>query len=156
MSFFVGLGNKADVDFSKFMAYAGKKEAGAIRARTWEDFLDSALALGHMPPLRSENIVMVTNGGGSGLLASDEFERRGIPLRELKDISPELSSGIKAYYKSLNKAVVSEFQGGAECDDAIKKLRDAGIPAYPTPERAVTALVALREYAKIKEEFRAK
>ncbi|MCL5669983.1 MAG: acetyl-CoA synthetase, partial [Acidobacteria bacterium] len=284
MSFFVGLGNKADVDFSEFIAYAGKDqhtrcvalyiegldseeafveacgevvpskpvvvikagrsenghkaafahtasengqpdshydevfaEAGAIRAATWEEFLDSSLALGLMPPLQGDRVVMITNGGGSGLLASDAFEQRGVSLRELNTISGSLRERIRAYMppfgsplnpvdiagtanetqyrgalsetlhdrnvdgilvstcptavtnvsavadvimelhrqcKDLNKPIVAEFQGGAECQEAVLKLRKAGIPAYLTPERAVAALVALRKYALIRERIR--
>ncbi|MBE9467070.1 MAG: CoA-binding protein [Bacteroidetes bacterium] len=284
MSFFVGLGNKADVDFSEFIAYGGQDpntkclalyfegldspdalisacqsvvpkkpvvvikvggskigvkaafahtaseneglndayfdeifaKAGAIRATTWQEFLDISLALGMQPPLKSDRVVMITNGGGSGLLSCDHFERSGMPMHELKEISVGLSGKIQAYmpmfgsplnpvdiagtaspvhykgafmqafcdpnvdgvygsicptavtdveavvdyaieiydkYKHLGKPFVMECQGGQECHDAIMKLRDHGIPAYPTPEQAVNAIVALRKYAKIKANF---
>ena len=159
---------------------------------------------------------MITNGGGSGLLSCDHFERRGMPMRELKDISPMLAQRIRAYmpmfgsplnpvdisgtaspkqykgaitqairdpnvscvygsiaptavtdveavvdiyidiyneYRYLGKPLVMECQGGQECAAAILKLRDAGIPAYATPEQAVDAIIALRQYAKIQERF---
>ena len=32
---------------------------------------------------------MITNGGGSGLLSCDHFDRCGLPLKELKEISAE-------------------------------------------------------------------
>ncbi|NFH68476.1 acetyl-CoA synthetase [Clostridium botulinum] len=281
MSFFVGLGNKADVDFCEFISYAGidentkclsvyiegldspeafidvckkfnhKKpivtikvggskigvkaafahtasenegtddeyydkifeEAGAIRATTWQEFLDMSLALGSQPSLKGENVVMITNGGGSGLLSCDHFERCGMPLNELKEISPGLGERIKAYmpmfgsplnpvdisgtaspiqykgaftqamrdpnvhgvlgsicptavtdvdavvdivielhetYKHLNKPFIMECQGGEECHRAIMKLRDHGIPAYPTAEQSVNAMLALWKYGKIK------
>lgn len=284
MSFFVGLGNKADVDFSEFMLHgladehtkcvatyiegldcpeayvdAAKRtvprkpvvaikvggseigvkaafahtasenegtddafydklfdEAGVIRATTWQEFLDVTLALGLQPPMRGDNVVMITNGGGSGLLSCDHFERLGMPMKELKDISPMLEARIRAYMpmfgsplnpvdisgtasviqykgaitqavrdpnvdaiyasicptavtdveavtrafidiheenKHLGKPFVMEAQGGEECHKAIMELRDAGIPAYATPEQAVQALVALRKYAKIRERF---
>ncbi len=284
MSFFVGLGNKADVDFSEFIVYAendsntkclaiylegmdspeafikacrsvvpkkpvvtikvggsqiGVKAAfahtasenqgtsddyfdkifeqcGAIRATTWQEFLDISLALGMQPELKGDRIVMITNGGGSGLLSCDHFERCGVPMHELKVMSPNLGQRIRTYmpmfgsplnpvdiagtaspvqykgalrqamrdsnvdmvycsicptavtdvpavvdvaiemydtYKYLGKPFVMECQGGAECHEAIMKLRDHGIPAYPTPEQAVNAIVALRKYAKIKEKL---
>ena len=280
MSFFVGLGNKADVDFCEFVSYAGEdentkclaiyiegldspdafidackkvdkpivtikvggskigekaafahtasenagtsdayfdevfKKAGALRATTWQEFLDKALALGLQPPLKNDKVVMITNGGGSGLLASDHFERIGMPLHELKDISPALALRIRTYmpmfgsplnpvdiagtvnpiqykgalrqairdpevdgilcsispsavtdvpaivdvvieihetYKHLGKPLIMECQGAQECHDAIMKLRDHGIPAYPTAEQAVNAMHALYEYGQIKE-----
>ncbi|KXB42667.1 acetate--CoA ligase family protein [Amygdalobacter nucleatus] len=280
MSFFVGLGNKADVDFSEFVAYAGIddntkclaiyiegldseeafvkacqkvdkpivtikvggskigvkaafahtasenegtndayydeifQKAGAIRATTWQQFLDVSLALGMQPPLYDDKIVMITNGGGSGLLSCDHFERCGLPLHELKEISPSLAERIRAYmpmfgsplnpvdisgtaspihykgafrqamrdpnvngilgsicptavtdveavtdvvieiheaFKHLHKPFVMECQGGEECQRAIMKLRDHGIPAYPTAEQAVNAMVALYRYGQIKK-----
>lgn len=273
MSFFVGLGNKADVDFAEFIEYADQdprtkvisiyiegldspeafvkscrkahkpvvaikvggskigvkaafahtasenpegdeyydkviQEAGAYRARTWQEFLDVSLALGYQPPLKGENLVMITNGGGAGLLSCDHFERLGMPLRELKDISPLLAAKIRAYMpmfgsplnpvdisgtagviqykgafqqafrdpnvdgvlgaicptavtdvigvakaavevyrstKELGKPFLMICQGGEECREAIRLLRDAGIPAYLTAEQAVNAMVALRK-----------
>ncbi len=276
MSFFVGLGNKADVDFSEFIEYAeadphtnvlsiyiegldspeafvkscqkctkpivvikvGRsqigvkaafahtasenpetdeyydsiiKEAGAIRVTTWQEFLDVSLALGYQPTLKGDNVVMITNGGGAGLLSCDHFERLGMPLHELKDISPLLAARIRAYMpmfgsplnpvdisgtasviqykgafqqalrdpkvdgvlgaicptavtdvlgvakaaievyestKELGKPFLMICQGGAECAEAIKLLREHGIPAYKTAEQAVNAMVALRKAAK--------
>ena len=279
MSFFVGLGNKADVDFSEFIEYAGQdentkclaiyiegldspeafissckkvdkpivvikvggskigvkaafahtasenpngdeyydkviKDAGAIRVQTWQEFLDVSLALGYMPPLKGDNVVMITNGGGAGLLSCDHFERLGMPLNELKDISPMLAQRIRAYMpmfgsplnpvdisgtatviqykgafqqalrdpnvhgvlgaicptavtdvigvakaaievyestKELNKPFIMICQGGEECHEAIKLLREHDIPAYPTAEQAVNAMVALYKYGKSKK-----
>ena len=276
MSFFVGLGNKADVDFAEFVEYADQdprtkvisiyiegldspdafvkscrkahkpvvaikvggskigvkaafahtasenpegdeyydkviQEAGAYRARTWQEFLDVSLALGYQPALKGENLVMITNGGGAGLLSCDHFERLGMPLRELKDISPLLAAKIRAYMpmfgsplnpvdisgtagviqykgafqqafrdpnvdgvlgaicptavtdvigvakaaievhrstKELGKPFLMICQGGGECREAIRLLRDAGIPAYLTAEQAVNAMVALRKAGK--------
>ena len=284
MSFFVGLGNKADVDFSEFIEYGeqdphtkciatyiegmdspeayikacqevvpnkpvvaikfgGSKigvkaafahtasenqgttdklydeifeKAGVIRATTWQEFLDVALALGLQPALKGDNVVMITNGGGTGLLSCDQFERLGMPMKELKEISPQLGERIRAYmpmfgsplnpvdiagtaspkqykgaitqairdpnvdaiygsicptsvtdvpavtdiyiqiyenYKYLGKPLIMGCQGGEECHEAIMKLRKHGIPAYPTAEQAVNAIVALRKYGKIKENF---
>lgn len=284
MSFFVGLGNKADVDFSEFIEYGAQdlntkciatyvegmdspeayikacqkvvpnkpvvaikvggskigvkaafahtasenqgttdklydeifEKAGVIRATTWQEFLDVSLALGLQPALKGDNVVMITNGGGSGLLSCDQFERIGMPMKELKEISPQLGERIRAYmpmfgsplnpvdiagtaspkqykgaitqairdpnvdaiygsicptsvtdvpavtdiyiqiydnYKYLGKPLIMECQGGEECHEAIMKLRKHGIPAYPTAEQAVNAIVALRKYGKIKKNF---
>jgi acyl-CoA synthetase (NDP forming) len=280
MSFFVGLGNKADVDFCEFVEYAGRDEnskclaiyiegldcpeafieacqhvdkpivtikvggskigekaafahtasenagtndamydeifekAGAIRATTWQEFLDVSMALGMQPAPKGDNIVMITNGGGSGLLSCDHFERIGMPMHELVEISPSLPGRIRAYmpmfgsplnpvdisgtaspvqykgaftqvmrdpnvhgilgsicptavtdvpavtdividiydtYKHLGKPFIMECQGGEECQAAIMKLRDHGIPAYPTAEQAVNAMHALYKFGQLKK-----
>lgn len=281
MSFFVGLGNKADVDFAEMIEFAEADEntkcialyiegldspeafvescrkvekpitvvkvggshigvkaamahtasenkgttdadfdelfdkAGVIRATTWECFLDISMAVGMMPPLKNDHVVMITNGGGSGLLACDHFERCGMPLHELKHISENLPEELKEdmpdfgsrlnpvdisgtatsemyagafeaaltdeqvggllvsicptavtdvagtveslieiyeRHSELNKPFIMECQGGIECRDAIYKLRDHGIPAYPIAERAVNAMIALRKYELVEEE----
>ena len=277
ISFFAGLGNKADIDFSELIAHAGQdsntrsvalyiegmdseeaflescqavaptkpivvlkaggsamgglaamahtaseagagdehydrlfEHAGVVRVSTLQDLLDTSLALALMPPPQGENLAVVTNGGGSGLLATDEFERRGICLRKLSSISPDLDSRIAACTprfgshlnpidlgaaagaaqycdvtarllrdpmidgvlvsicptsltriseiagglmdvarraKELQKPLIVQLQGGADCDAAIHHLRVNGIPAYSTPERAVAAFAALRTYS---------
>ena len=285
MSFFVGLGNKADVDFSEFIAYGGEdpntralavyiegldspeafvaacrqvvpvkpvvvikvgasrtakkaamahtasenegiddrffdelfREAGVIRATQWQEFLDISIALAMQPPLTNDRVVMITNGGGSGLLSCEHFDRLGMPLRPLAELSPELAARLRAdmpgfgsvlnpvdiagtatpavyeraftaafedpmvsavygsvcpsaitnvpviadvalkvheLYKHLGKPFVMECQGGPECNAALARLRDHGIPAYPTPEQAVGAIVALRRYAEIRGKWR--
>jgi acyl-CoA synthetase (NDP forming) len=188
--------------------------AGAIRLETWQEFLDVSMALSLQPSPKSDNVVMITNGGGSGVLSADQFERRGLPMRDLAEISPglgdKLSPHMPPYWSSLNpldlsgmaapwqyeiafrhcfedpdvscvygsvcptaitdipaitsvaittherfkhlgKPFIMELQGGHECNEAIIELRDHGIPAYPTPEQAVNAIVALRKYARIRE-----
>ncbi len=284
MSFFVGLGNKADVDFSEFIIYGGQdpntralavyiegldspeafvqacrsvvptkpvvvikvgssrqarkaalahtasenegiedsffddlfRRACVIRSTLWQEFLDVSMALAMQSPLKSNNVVMITNGGGSGLLSCEHFDRLQLPLRPLEEISTGLAERLRVnmpgfgsvlnpvdiagtaspsiyerafsaafqeprvdcvygsvcpsaitnvpavadvavkvheLYKHMGKAFVMECQGGPECNAAIARLRDHGIPAYPTPEQAVGAIVALRQYGRILEDL---
>lgn len=220
MSFFVGLGNKADVDFSEFVEYAetdphtnclaiyiegldsseafvkscrkchkpivvikvGRskigvkaafahtasenpesdeyydkiiKEAGAIRVNTWQEFLDVALALGYQKPLKGDNVVMITNGGGAGLLSCDHFERLGMPLKELKDISPLLAAKIRAYMpmfgSPLNPVDISGTASVIQYKGAFQQaLRDPNVDGVlgaicPT---AVTDVLGVAKAAK--------
>ncbi len=43
---------------------------------TWQEFCRYFTALGNQAkvPLRGDNVVIITNGGGAGLLAADHFE----------------------------------------------------------------------------------
>ena len=219
MSFFVGLGNKADVDFSEFIMYAkddintkcvatyiegldcpeayikacnavvpykpvvaikvgGSKigvkaafahtasenegtddkyyddifeKAGVIRATTWQEYLDISLALGMQPELKGDNVVMITNGGGSGLLSCDHFERIGMPMRELKDISPVLVDRMRAYMpmfgSPLNPVDISgtaspkQYKGSitqAICDPNVDCIYGSICPTAVTDVDAVT------------------
>lgn len=228
MSFFVGLGNKADVDFSEFIEYAQKdehtkclaiyiegldspeafvaacknvtkpivvikvggskigvkaafahtasenpepdqyydeliKEAGAIRAVTWQEFLDISLAVGYQPPLKGENIVMITNGGGAGLLACDHFERCGLPLHELSEISSLLATRMRAYMpmfgSPLNPVDIAGTASAIQYKGAFKQaLRDPAVDGIlgaicPTAVTDVSAIcdAAIEVYEANKE-----
>lgn len=228
MSFFVGLGNKADVDFSEFIEYAQKDEhtkclaiyiegldspeafvaackkvtkpivvikvggskigvkaafahtasenpepdqyyddlikaAGAIRAVTWQEFLDISLAVGYQPPLKGDNIVMITNGGGAGLLACDHFERCGLPLHELSEISSLLATRMRAYMpmfgSPLNPVDIAGTASAIQYKGAFKQaLRDPAVDGIlgaicPTAVTDVSAIcdAAIEVYEANKE-----
>lgn len=217
ISMFVGLGNKADVDFSEMMKYADQDEntgciavyiegldspeafkkaaleiekpivaikvgtskigvkatfahtasvnrddgdilyerlfedAGVIRAHTWLSFLDASLALGCCPPMYGENIVIVTNGGGAGILACDHFERKGMPMKELKDISDELPEKMRhhmpGFGSPLNPIDISGtaspemYEGAIEeafLDDNVDGIMVSICPTAVTDVPAIT------------------
>jgi len=70
-------------DFSIFMA--AMREMGAIAADNLTDFLDAAKALSFQPPARGNNIAILTNGGGAGILAADCAERIGLKVYPLPE-----------------------------------------------------------------------
>ena len=234
ISMFVGLGNKADVDFSEVIKYADKEpntsciavyvealdspeafkkaclecekpitvikvgasqigvkaalahtasdnkthtneeydqlftESGVMREATWQEFLDTSLALGTCPPLRGDNIVMITNGGGAGLLACDHFERCGVPLRELKDISPELRTNIRKYMPpfgsplnpvDISGTATSDMYGGAlrtaYRDEKVDGIIISVCPTAVTDVEAITdTVIAIhRQYRNLGKPF---
>lgn len=220
ISMFVGLGNKADVDFSEVIKYAESEpntkciavyiealdspeafkkaclecekpitvikvgaskigvkaafahtasenrghsneeydqlfeESGVMREKTWQEFLDTSLALGMCPPLRGNNVVMITNGGGAGLLACDHFERLGMPLKELKEISPALRENIRQYMPSfgsplnpvdISGTATSDMYGGAlrtaYRDENVDGILISVCPTAVTDVEAITDTV---------------
>jgi len=62
---------------------AAFRQAGVLRARTLSQLFDSARALAYQPVPRGENIVILTNAGGPGVLASDEAYSLGMNLAVL-------------------------------------------------------------------------
>ena len=76
------------------------KQAGVIQAADLNDLFNRTLTLSQQPPLKGENLLIVTNGGGVGVLATDAAEKYGIPLHfapadvqeELKKHMPEFGS----------------------------------------------------------------
>ncbi|MBN1247870.1 MAG: acetate--CoA ligase family protein [Anaerolineae bacterium] len=76
------------------------EQAGVVMAHNLNNLFDRTLALSLQPPMSGDNLLIVTNGGGVGVLATDSAERYGIPLRfapeevqtELKKHMPDFGS----------------------------------------------------------------
>ncbi|HCU56847.1 MAG TPA: CoA-binding protein, partial [Anaerolineaceae bacterium] len=79
---------------------AAFKQAGAIQATDLGDLFDCTLALSLQPPMTGDNLLVITNGGGVGVLATDAAEHAGLPLhfapadvqKELKKHMPDFGS----------------------------------------------------------------
>jgi len=79
---------------------AAFQQAGVIQASDLNNLFDRTLALSLQPPMRGDNLLVLTNGGGVGVLATDAAERYGLPLKfapadvqaELKKHMPEFGS----------------------------------------------------------------
>ena len=98
---------------------AAFQQAGVIQATDLNDLFNRTLALSIQPPMQKDNLLVLTNGGGVGVLATDAAEKYGVPLKfappdvqaELKKHMPEFGSaknpvdmtgmaGNEWYYKS--------------------------------------------------------
>ncbi len=66
---------------------AAFKQAGIIRALTTEEMFDWARVFASQPLPRGEETIIITNGGGVGVLATDAAEEHGV---KLLDPSPRL------------------------------------------------------------------
>lgn len=64
---------------------AAVTQAGAVRVETLEDLFDVARALAMQPLPPSRQVVIVTNGGGLGILATDAAVRAGLEVGALPD-----------------------------------------------------------------------
>ncbi|MEM2735395.1 MAG: hypothetical protein QXV45_03815, partial [Candidatus Bathyarchaeia archaeon] len=67
----------------------------------------------------------------------------------------KVAEAIYGPYSELknNKPIVAAFIGGSECEEAALWLKEKGVPAFPSPERAMRALSALRAYGRIRKRF---
>jgi acetyl coenzyme A synthetase (ADP forming)-like protein len=72
------------------------RQAGMIRVNTLEELFDVATMLSNQPLPKGRRIVIVTNGGGPGILAADACENHGLVLPEF---SPEIRKEISAISK---------------------------------------------------------
>ncbi|WP_457741532.1 acetate--CoA ligase alpha subunit [Thermococcus sp.] len=187
---------------------AAFKQAGIIRAYTIGEAFDYARTLSNLPEPSGENLVIITNGGGIGVMATDAAEESGLhlydDLEQLKifanymppfgsyknpvDLTgmagaegyegaikaalehPEMHSIAVLYCQTavldprdLANIVIREYNasgrkkplvvaivGGIEAKEAIDRLNEEGIPAYPEPDRAIKALAALYRWSRWK------
>jgi acetyl coenzyme A synthetase (ADP forming)-like protein len=61
------------------------KQSGVMMAETVEDLFDLAKVLACQPSAKKNNIAIITNGGGAGVLCADYCYELGINLATLKD-----------------------------------------------------------------------
>lgn len=55
-------------------------QSGILRAHTMQDVFDQALIFAYQPVIQGDNIAIVTNAGGPGILATDAVENAGLHM----------------------------------------------------------------------------
>jgi len=117
------------------------KQAGVIQASDLDNLFDRTLALSSQPPMKGDNMLILTNGGGVGVLATDAAERFGLPLKfappevqeEMKKHMPDYGSaknpvdmtgmaGNDWYYETVRYALTNKWVDGLVvlyCETAI-------------------------------------
>lgn len=110
---------------------AAFQQAGVIQASDLSNLFDRTLALSLQPPMKGDNLIIITNGGGVGVLATDAAEKYGLPLKfapedvqtELKKYMPEFGSaknpidltgqaGNEWYYDAVRYAIAQPWVDG--------------------------------------------
>jgi acetyltransferase len=184
----------------------GLEQAGVIRAESVQELFDSAQMLGSQPLPEQDDVAIITNAGGPGVMATDAVGDSGLSMASFSDetldtFSENLPAEGNIYnpvdvvgdagndrfrsaleialedenvgcavvlsaptavldYAQLardtvelsdeyEKPVAACFMGGERVEPAAEVLKDAGIPNYFDPARAVDSLDALSEYADI-------
>ncbi len=96
------------------------EKCGVIRTDTAQELFDIAFAFSFMPIPKGNRIVIITNAGGPGILATDAAEKFGL---ELATISPEIKSKMKTFLPSaanFNNPI--DALGTAQAEDYGKVL----------------------------------
>jgi acetyltransferase len=79
---------------------AAFQQGGVIQAKDLNDLFNRTQTLSFQPPMKGDHLLIITNGGGVGVLATDAAEKYGLPLQfapadvqmELKKHMPEFGS----------------------------------------------------------------
>ncbi|MDZ4159052.1 MAG: CoA-binding protein, partial [Anaerolineaceae bacterium] len=80
---------------------AAFQQAAVIEASDLDNLFDRTLALSLQPPMHGDNLMIITNGGGVGVLATDAAEKFGLPLTFAPD---ELQAGLKKHMPPFGSA----------------------------------------------------
>src|SRR5664280_158083 len=100
---------------------AAFQQAGVVQASDLKNLFDRTLALSLQPPLRGEQLLVITNGGGVGVLATDTAERFGIPMHFApEDVQIELKKHMPEFGSAKNPVDLTGMAGNEWYYDSVK------------------------------------
>jgi len=127
---------------------AAIRRAGMLRVDTISDLFDAVETLGRARPIKGERLVILTNGGGAGVMATDALVAAGGQLAHLSDETIRRLNGFLP--PNWSKANPVDIIGDAPVPryvDALKILFDAPEVDSILFIHAPTAIVQSREIA---------
>ena len=134
------------------------EKCGVIRADTAQELFDMAFAFSYMPIPKGNRIVIITNAGGPGILATDAAEVYGM---ELATISPEFKAKMQEYLPpaaNFNNPI--DALGTAQAEDYGKVLElslqdDAvdGVIVILTPQAMTEGQETADEIIRIRNKY---
>jgi acetyltransferase len=100
---------------------AAFQQAGVVQASDLNNLFDRTLALSLQPPLKKDNILVITNGGGVGVLATDAGEKYGVPLHFAPDdVQAELKKHMPDYGSAKNPVDMTGMAGNEWYYECVK------------------------------------
>ena len=96
------------------------KQCGAIRADTLEEAFNWCDFIANAPEPKGENCVIVTNGGGIGVMATDACEKYGVELYDDKEVLEKAYKDVTPAFGSMKNPI--DITGGATSADYNKAL----------------------------------
>jgi acyl-CoA synthetase (NDP forming) len=101
------------------------RQFGIQEATDFDELIDATKALSYQRPSRGGRICIITNGGGSGVLAADECLRQGLEVTKLPEEKKERLSAIFPPFYGINNPVDLTAQVNDEdYITALTELRD--------------------------------
>jgi len=96
-------------------------QAGIIQAEDLDNLFDRTLALSLQPPMAGENVLIITNGGGVGVLGTDAAEKFGIPLNFApEDVQEDLGKYMPDFGSAKNPVDLTGMAGNDWYHDSVK------------------------------------
>jgi len=114
---------------------AAFKQIGVLRAKTIEEGFDWVSTLAACPEPKGKNVVIITNGGGIGVLAADACEKYGVNLMSDIDILKKTFEDVIPSFGSFRNPVDLTGQAGGR--EYRKALENA------LKEKEIHAVIAL-------------
>ncbi len=100
---------------------AAFQQAGVAQAEDLNDMFDTTLALSLQPTMKGDNLLIVTNGGGVGVLATDAAEKYGLPLKFApEDVQAELRKHMPSFGSAKNPVDITGGAGLAGYYEGVK------------------------------------
>lgn len=100
---------------------AAFEQAGAIQTTDLSDLFNCTLALSLQPPMRGDNLLIITNGGGVGVLATDSAENAGLPLNFAPEsVQEELKKHMPSFGSAKNPVDLTGMAGNEWYFDSTK------------------------------------
>lgn len=100
---------------------AAFEQSGAIQATDLSDLFNCTLALSLQPRMRGDNLLIITNGGGVGVLATDSAERAGVPLKFAPEsVQEELKKHMPYFGSAKNPVDLTGMAGNEWYFDTTK------------------------------------
>lgn len=100
---------------------AALQQSGVIQATDLDNLFDRTLALSLQPPMKGDNLLIITNGGGVGVLATDAAERSGLPLRFAPaDVQVELKKHMPSFGSAKNPVDLTGMAGNEWYGDSVR------------------------------------
>ena len=97
------------------------KQTGVIEAKECEEFFDFLKVFSKQKPPKGRRVVIVTNGGGFGVLASDECEKQGLELPEPSDRMKKLLRKVLPPHAVVNNPI--DLTGDATAERYLNVLK---------------------------------
>jgi acyl-CoA synthetase (NDP forming) len=81
------------------------RQFGLKEAMDFDELIDATKALSYQRPFKGNRVCIITNGGGSGVLAADECMRQGLDVPKLPDDKAESLRKAFPYFYGVNNPV---------------------------------------------------